>query len=64
VSDVDPNTSAPETPEAAAQSGTLIASIALKQRAGGIAVPAATVLIAFLMGGLVVLATGIRPPTS
>jgi simple sugar transport system permease protein len=61
VSNIDPNTSAPEPPEEAAQSGTLIASLALKQRAGGIAVPAATVLIAFLMGGLVVLATGHNP---
>ena len=58
---VDPGTSAPESPEEAAQSGTLIASLALKQRAGGIAVPAMTVVIAFLMGGLVVLATGHNP---
>jgi ABC-type uncharacterized transport system permease subunit len=61
VSQVDPDTSAPEPPEEAAQSGTLIASLALRQRAGGIAVPAATVVIAFLMGGLVVLATGHNP---
>ena len=61
MSNIDPNASAPEPPEEAAQSGTLIASLALKQRAGGIAVPAATVLIAFLMGGLVVLATGHNP---
>jgi ABC-type uncharacterized transport system permease subunit len=61
VTGIDPGTSAPEPPEEAAQSGTLIASLALKQRAGGIAVPAATVVIAFLMGGLVVLATGHNP---
>jgi simple sugar transport system permease protein len=61
VSNIDPNTSAPEPPEEAAESGTLIASLALRQRAGGIAVPAATVLVAFLMGGLVVLATGHNP---
>jgi general nucleoside transport system permease protein len=61
LSTIDPNTSAPESPEEAAQSGTLITSLALKQRAGGIAVPAATVVIAFLMGGLVVLATGHNP---
>jgi general nucleoside transport system permease protein len=61
MSNVDPGTSAPEPPEEAAHSGTLIASIALKQRAGGVAVPAATVLIAFLMGGVVVLATGHNP---
>ena len=52
MSEIDPQSSLPETPEEAAQSGTLIASIALKQRAGGIAIPAATVVIAFLMGGL------------
>jgi len=61
VSTIDPNSSAPESPEEAASSGTLIASIALKQRAGGIAVPAVTVVVAFLMGGLVVLATGHNP---
>src|SRR5438552_7972433 len=61
MSNVDPSTSAPEPPEEAAKSGTLIASIALKQRAGGIAIPAMTVLVAFLMGGLVVLATGHNP---
>jgi general nucleoside transport system permease protein len=58
---IDPNTSLPESPEEAAQSGTLIASLALRQRAGGIAVPAITVVVAFLMGGLVVLATGHNP---
>jgi ABC-type uncharacterized transport system permease subunit len=61
MSAIDPKTSAPESPEEAAQSGTLIASLALKQRAGGIALPVATVVIAFLMGGLVVLATGHNP---
>jgi ABC-type uncharacterized transport system permease subunit len=58
---IDPNTSLPESPEEAAESGTLIASLALKQRAGGIAVPAITVVVAFLMGGVVVLATGHNP---
>jgi simple sugar transport system permease protein len=61
VTNIDPKSSLPESPEEAAQSGTLIASLALKQRAGGIAVPAITVVIAFLMGGLVVLATGHNP---
>src|SRR5207248_7031331 len=42
----------------AATTGTLIASIALKQRAGGIVVPVMTALLAFIIGGLVVLATG------
>jgi simple sugar transport system permease protein len=61
LSNIDPNTSLPESPEDAASSGTLIASLALRQRAGGVAVPAATVLVAFLMGGLVVAATGHNP---
>jgi ABC-type uncharacterized transport system permease subunit len=50
-----------ESPEQAAQTGTLAARISLSQRAGGIAVPAATVVLAFLLGGLVVLATGHNP---
>jgi simple sugar transport system permease protein len=36
---------------------TLAARLAVKQRAGGIAVPIATVLLAFFMGGVVVAAT-------
>jgi len=63
VTGVDP-ASAPETPEEAASSGTLIASIALKQRAGGIIVPVLTAFVAFLIGGLVVLATGHNPLTA
>jgi general nucleoside transport system permease protein len=43
----------PETGEP----GTLAARLALKQRAGGILVPVATILVAFLMGGIVVAAT-------
>ena len=61
MSEIDPSSSAPETPEEAAATGTLIASIALKQRAGGIVVPVLTATIAFLIGGLVVLATGHNP---
>jgi general nucleoside transport system permease protein len=61
VTDIDPNSSPPESPEEAAESGTLIASLALKQRAGGIIVPLLTVVVAFMMGGLVVLATGHNP---
>jgi ABC-type uncharacterized transport system permease subunit len=61
VTGIDPESSLPESPEEAAQSGTLIASLALKQRAGGFAVPAVTVVVAFVMGGLVVLATGHNP---
>jgi len=51
----------PETPEQAAETGTLAARIALKQRAGGVAVPVLTAVIAFLLGGFVVLATGHNP---
>ncbi len=51
----------PETPEQAASTSTLAARIALKQRAGGVVVPVLTALIAFLLGGLVVLATGHNP---
>ncbi len=61
MSDIDPDISAPESPEEAAETGTLAASIALKQRAGGIVVPVLTALVAFLLGGLVVLATGHNP---
>jgi general nucleoside transport system permease protein len=51
----------PEPPEAAAATGTLAARIALRQRSGGVAVPALTALVAFLLGGLIVLATGHNP---
>ena len=61
MSSIDPQSSKPQSPDEAAQSGTLIASLALKQRAGGIVVPAVTVALAFLMGGLVVVATGHNP---
>jgi general nucleoside transport system permease protein len=50
-----------ESPEQAAETGTLAARISLSQKAGGIAVPIATVVLAFLIGGLVVLATGHNP---
>jgi general nucleoside transport system permease protein len=51
----------PETPEEAAETGTLTARLALKQRAGGVVVPVMTALLAFLIGGFVVLATGHNP---
>jgi general nucleoside transport system permease protein len=51
----------PPTPEEAAATGTLAARIALRQRSGGIAVPVLTALVAFLLGGLIVLATGHNP---
>jgi len=40
---------------------TVAASIAMKHRAGGVIVPITTALLAFLIGGLVVLATGHNP---
>jgi general nucleoside transport system permease protein len=61
MNEIDPKSSLPETPEEAASTGTLAASIALKQRAGGIVVPVMTAVIAFLLGGLIVLATGHNP---
>ena len=51
----------PETPEEAAETGTLAARFALKQRAGGLVVPVLTALVAFVLGGVVVLATGHNP---
>src|SRR5205823_10386272 len=51
----------PETPEEAAATGTVAARIALRQRSGGVIVPVLTALVAFLLGGLIVLATGHNP---
>jgi ABC-type uncharacterized transport system permease subunit len=51
----------PETPEDVPASGNLAASFALKQRAGGLVVPVLTAVLAFLIGGVVVLATGHNP---
>jgi ABC-type uncharacterized transport system permease subunit len=53
--------SVPEPPEEAAATGTLAARIALRQRSGGIIVPVLTALLAFLIGGAVVAATGHNP---
>jgi simple sugar transport system permease protein len=50
-----------ESPEQAAATGTLVTRLSLSQRAGGVVVPIATVVVAFLLGGLVVLATGHNP---
>jgi ABC-type uncharacterized transport system permease subunit len=61
VSAPDPHIPTPGVPESAPPGRTLAASIALKHRAGGIAVPAVTVVIAFVMSGLVVAATGHNP---
>ncbi|HEY2311527.1 MAG TPA: ABC transporter permease [Gaiellaceae bacterium] len=54
----EPNQDLIQPPETG---GTFAARLSLSQRAGGVAVPVATVLLAFLLGGLVVLATGHNP---
>jgi simple sugar transport system permease protein len=51
----------PETPEQAAATGTLVSRISLRQRSGGIVVPLLTAVVAFLIGGAVVAATGHDP---
>ena len=63
MSSIEPprDQAAPESPEAAAASGTIAARLALKQRSGGVIVPVLTAVIAFLIGGLIVLATGHNP---
>jgi len=55
------NEAVPEPPELAAETGTLASRIALRQRSGGVIVPVLTAVIAFLLGGLIVLATGHNP---
>jgi general nucleoside transport system permease protein len=55
--DPDKEGAVPEPPEVAAETGTLAARIALKQRAGGVIVPVLTAVLAFLIGGIVVAAT-------
>jgi len=61
VTGVDP-TGPPLDPEPPpSETPSVAASIALKQRAGGLTVPVLTALIAFLIGGFVVLATGHNP---
>ena len=54
----------PVSPEQAAETGTLAARISLRQRSGGIIVPVLTVVVAFLIGGAVVAATGHNPFTA
>jgi general nucleoside transport system permease protein len=61
VSAVPPEPPAPPPDEDAPESSTLAGNVALKQRAGGLIVPVLTACIAFLIGGLVVLATGHNP---
>src|SRR5207249_7632398 len=54
----------PESPEQAAETGTLAARISLRQRSGGIVVPVLTAVLAFLIGGAIVAATGHNPLTA
>jgi general nucleoside transport system permease protein len=63
VSDEAPNLP-PESPEEAAESGTLASRISLRQRSGGVLVPVFTAVVAFLIGGAVVAATGHNPLTA
>jgi len=58
MSGADPQSPPPENGETPT---TVAGNIALKHRAGGLIVPVLTALLAFLIGGLVVLATGHNP---
>jgi ABC-type uncharacterized transport system permease subunit len=51
----------PVSPEQAAETGTMASRISLRQRSGGVIVPVFTVVVAFLIGGVVVAATGHNP---
>ena len=51
----------PIPPEQAAATGTMASRISLRQRSGGVIVPVLTVVVAFLIGGVVVAATGHNP---
>jgi simple sugar transport system permease protein len=61
VTGIDPTGPPPESEPPPDETPTVVASIALKQKAGGLIVPVLTALLAFLIGGLVVLATGHNP---
>jgi simple sugar transport system permease protein len=61
VAEVDPGSTPPESPEQAAGTGTLVSRISLRQRSGGIIVPVLTAVVAFLIGGVVVAASGHNP---
>jgi simple sugar transport system permease protein len=54
----------PVTPEEAAETGTLTSRISLRQKGGGLIVPVLTAVLAFLIGGAVVAATGHDPLTT
>jgi simple sugar transport system permease protein len=61
VTDLDPQGAPPESDAPASETPTVASSIALKQKAGGLIVPVLTALLALLIGGFVVLATGHNP---
>jgi simple sugar transport system permease protein len=61
VTDLDPQGVPPEPGAPASDTPTVAANVALKQKAGGLIVPVLTALLAFLIGGFVVLATGHNP---
>jgi general nucleoside transport system permease protein len=61
VTGIDPTGPPQESEPAPDETPTVVASIALKQKAGGLIVPVLTALLAFLIVGLVVLATGHNP---
>src|SRR5258705_9667250 len=61
----DPGEPAPPIPpEMAAQTGTVVTRISLRQRSGGVIVRVFTAVVAFLIGGAVVAATGHNPLTT
>jgi len=61
VSELEPTGPPEESEPPSGQTPSVAASMALKQRAGGLIVPVLTAVIAFVIGGLVVLATGHNP---
>jgi simple sugar transport system permease protein len=56
-----PNQGAPPPDPEEGEPGTTAARLAVKQRAGGITVPVITAVVAFFIGGLIVLGTGHNP---
>jgi simple sugar transport system permease protein len=61
VTEPPPETEAPHQPTGGDYAPSVAERLALYQRAGGVITPLLTTIIAFLMGGLVVLATGHNP---
>jgi simple sugar transport system permease protein len=61
MTDAPPPVTPPESPSPEGQIPSVAARLDLFQRAGGLAVPLVTALLAFVIGGLVVLATGHNP---